>query len=82
MDIEAELQQKRTELESIRSSINKLLSNGGVASYAAGGSTVSYRTLPELRAEERKILDAIDSLERIKLGKQQSNFITSSFRVM
>ncbi|MCF6777552.1 hypothetical protein L3V83_13365 [Thiotrichales bacterium 19X7-9] len=82
MDIEVELQQKRLELTGVRLSINKLLSNGGVASYAAGGSTVSYRSLPELRAEERKILDAIDSLERIKSGKQQSNFITSSFRVM
>ncbi|TNF70264.1 MAG: hypothetical protein EP298_00160 [Gammaproteobacteria bacterium] len=82
MDIEEELQQKRAELESIRSSISKLLSNGGVASYAAGGSTVGYRNLPELRAEERKILAAIDSLERIKSGKQQSNFITSSFKVM
>ncbi len=81
MDIEKELQQKYAELEGIRASINKVLSNAHVESYSATGNSITYREMNDLRTEESRLMFTINQLELIKKGQRVSGIVTTSFRV-
>ncbi|WP_100551078.1 hypothetical protein [Caedibacter taeniospiralis] len=81
MDIEKELQQKYAELEAIRASINKVIGNAHIESYSATGNSITYREMKDLRAEESRLMFAINQLELIKQGQRGSSIVSTSFRV-
>ncbi|WP_440994741.1 hypothetical protein [Cysteiniphilum litorale] len=84
MDIETELAQKYAELEGIRASINKAISNAHIGTYSAGGNSVTYREMKDLRAEESRLVFAINQLELIKQDKRSkkaNSFMSTGFRV-
>lgn len=81
MDIEKELQQKYAELKGIRASINKVIGNAHIESYSATGNSMTYRDMKDLRAEESRLMFAINQLKLIKKGQRGSGIVTTSFRV-
>jgi len=80
MDLIQELENKLTELNAVRASILKLLSNGGVQSYGVAGSNATYRNLPELRQQEKILFSQIKELEDLMQGKS-SSMIKPAFRI-
>ena len=79
MDMDKELQHRYSELEALRSAIQKALANAHIESYSAAGNSADYRELKSLRDEERKLMQMIKQLELKKRGKKCGVFISPGF---